>query len=75
MSQPITDPDQITGLLRQLDIFQRERHEVGANTSLSDLNQEAQIVTALLIIDNNMISNLMVLNILGESVRKSIEGE
>ena len=70
MSQPITDPDQITGLLRQLEIFQRERHEVGNNTSLSDLNQEALIVIALL-----ETQNRMVLNIMGETVRRSIEGE
>lgn len=67
--KPLTDPDEITGQLRQLDIYQRKRRERGfGNTSVGDLNTEATIVARLLEVQNRMIINIM-----GEQVRKSIE--
>lgn len=71
ITQSITDPDQITGLLRQLDIFRREREAAKfGNTRLDDLLEEARIVENLLDIQERLS-----VNILEEVVRRSIEGE
>lgn len=67
--KPLTEPDEVTGQLRLLDVYQRQRRERGfGNTSTEDLIQEAQIAIRLLEAQNRMIINKM-----GEEVRKSIE--
>ena len=69
--KPLTDPDEVTGQLRLLNMYQRQRRERGfGNTSSDDLIQEATIATRLLVSQNRMI-----INIIGEKVRKSIERE
>ncbi|MFC1727623.1 hypothetical protein ACFL0Y_03820 [Patescibacteria group bacterium] len=69
--KPLTDPDEVTGQLRQLDIYQRQRMERGpGNSSTADLVQEAEIAARLL-----EAQNRMVINMAGEIVRRSIEGE
>lgn len=68
---PLTDPDQITAQLRLLKIYQHQRREAGpGNTDLGDLLQEAQIAARLLEAQNRLLRNL-----LGETIRRSIEGE
>ena len=69
--KPLTDSDEVTGQLRQLEIFQRQRNERGSgNTSVKDLNQEAEIAIRLLEAENRATINMA-----GEMVRRSIEGE
>ena len=69
--KPLTDPDEVTGQLRQLDIYQRQRRERGpGNSSTADLIQEDEIVARLL-----EAQNRIALNIVGEQVRRSIERE
>jgi hypothetical protein len=67
--KPLTEPDEVTGQLRQLDIYQRQRRERGlSNTSANDLITEAEIAIRLL-----EAQNRMTIDIMGEKVRKSIE--
>ncbi|MDO8340603.1 MAG: hypothetical protein Q7T59_01370 [Candidatus Woesebacteria bacterium] len=65
----ITDPEVVTGQLRQLEIYRRQRKEAGFNnTSTQDLLQEAHLLISLLETQRRMIINIM-----GERVRESIE--
>ena len=69
--QPITNPDEVTAQLRVLEIFRRQRKEAGfGNTSLGDLLQESQVLIRVLDAQKRMEINMM-----GEIVRRSIEGE